>query len=261
VVLSREIPLSIPVLPESPFQCEAARSVAERWGLPYLPSAESGLALVVDAAGVALRDLTPRGPGAVRVDLVGGPLGHRRRFGGGRNQAIARAVGLKRGWQPYLVDATAGLGRDAFILAWLGCRVSLVERSPVLAALLEDGLERARLDPEVGPVAAERMHLVHADAVRYLQSMAPAERPEVVYLDPMYPPTRRRAEVKKEMQLLHRLLGAGDAGEALLAAALSAAELRVVVKRPVWAPPLAGPEPAHAITTKNHRFDVYLQRR
>ena len=94
------------------------------------------------------------------MDFVEGAVAHRRKFGGGRGQSIAKAVGLKSGAMPTVVDATAGLGRDAFVLASLGCKVTLIERSPVVAALLQDGLARAAQDPEIGPWVSERMHLL-----------------------------------------------------------------------------------------------------
>src|SRR5690606_6881060 len=119
-----------------------------------------------------------------------------------------------------------------------------------LAALLDNGLARARAHPETAPAAA-RMHLVHDDGRRWL---AQGHGPDVVYLDPMYPQRRKQALVKKEMRLLRRLVGDdGDAPE-LLAAALEAARRRVVVKRPRGAPSLRGPAPAAAITSPNTRY-------
>ncbi len=40
-------------------------------------------------------------------------MAHRRKFGGGRGEAVAKAVGIKGDYLPDVVDATAGLGRDA----------------------------------------------------------------------------------------------------------------------------------------------------
>ena len=88
--------------------------------------------------------------GAIRVDFVTGASAHRRKFGGGKGQAIAKAVGLNKGATPHVLDATAGLGRDAFVLAALGCKVTMHERHPVVAALLYDGLQRAYQDTEIG---------------------------------------------------------------------------------------------------------------
>ena len=175
-----------------------------------------------------------------------------------RGQPLARAVGLKPGYDPTVIDATAGMGRDAFVLATLGCRVHMLERSPVIAALLADGLARATADAELGPVISGHLRLVHTDAIAYLRGLTAEERPEVVYLDPMYPHRRKAALVKKEMRTFRTLVGEDpDAGELLLAA-LEAARKRVVVKRPKGAEPLPGPRPNAAVESPNTRYDLYV---
>ncbi len=191
------------------------------------------------------------------VDFVAGAIAHRRRFGGGRKQPLAKAIGLKGGASPTVVDATAGLGRDAFVLACLGCRVDLVERSPIMAALLRDGLRRAARDPEIGAMVSERLRLVVADGRPYLQNLSESDRPDVVYLDPMYPHRRKSALAKKEMQLLRQLVGDDEDASELLLAALASAKQRVVVKRPRLAPVLVGSAPGFQITAPNTRFDIY----
>lgn len=245
----------IPVTAATPDLLDAARAVAERWGLAFGERPAAALRLVLTPEGLALLQSGPGAPGPVMVDFVGGAVGHRRRFGGGRGQPIARAAGLRRGVTPSVVDATAGLGRDAFVLASLGCPLTLIERSPVAAALLEDGLRRGALAAEVAPIVA-RMSLVYGDAAALL----PGLRADVVYLDPMYPHRDSTALVKKEMRLFQALLGPDADSDRLLPAALAAARARVVVKRPAAAPPLAGERPTLDIRTKNHRFDVYLVR-
>jgi 16S rRNA (guanine1516-N2)-methyltransferase len=183
-------------------------------------------------------------------------MAHRRRFGGGRGEAVAKAVGIKGSYVPNVVDATAGLGRDAFVLASLGCQVRMLERNPVVAALLEDGLQRGYQDAEIGPWLRERMTLLHASSLTALSDLDP--RPEVVYLDPMYPHKQKSALVKKEMRVFQSLVGSDDDADGLLEPARRLATKRVVVKRPDYAPPLAD-VPAHAATTtKNHRFDIYM---
>ena len=98
---------------------------------------------------------------------------------------MAKAVGIKGSYLPDVVDATAGLGRDAFVLAALGCRVRMLERNPVVAALLDDGLQRGYQDAEIGPWLRERLTLLHASSLTALADLSP--HPEVVYLDPMFP--------------------------------------------------------------------------
>lgn len=196
-------------------------------------------------------------PGPVYVDFVGGKSGHRRRLAEGRKQPLARAVGLKHGANPRVLDTTGGLGRDAFVLATLGCSVQVLERSPIVAALLDNGLARACADAATAQIAA-RMTLTPVDACAYLQVLAEVHRPEVIYLDPMYPPRDKSALVKKEMRVLRALLGADPDSAELLAMARHRARQRVVVKRPGHAPWLGDSKPSMSIASQNTRFDVYL---
>ena len=189
------------------------------------------------------------------MDFVEGTMAHRRKFGGGRGEAVAKAVGIKKDYLPDVVDATAGLGRDAFVLASIGCKVRMVERHPVVAALLEDGLKRAYLDADIGEWMQERMTLIHASSAQALTEITPP--PDVVYLDPMYPHKAKSALVKKEMRVFQSLVGADEDADTLLEPAMTLAKKRVVVKRPDYAEPLNN-QTAHAnVTTKNHRFDIY----
>ncbi|MCF6338033.1 MAG: class I SAM-dependent methyltransferase [Gammaproteobacteria bacterium] len=198
--------------------------------------------------------------GNVHIDFVHGKLGHRRQFGGGRGQALAKAIGMKHGNNPTIVDATAGLGRDAFILASLGAHVTMIERSPILAALLEDGLQRLAAEPELSTIAEQQLRLVRANAIEWLQQHAKentVNRPEVVYLDPMYPHRSKSALVKKEMRALRALVGDDDDAGLLLQAARQCALKRVVVKRPKGAPPVGDSKPSGNVQSKNTRYDIY----
>jgi len=124
-----------------------------------------GLRLVQDEAGLALGGDEKRYGKPLSVDFVAGQAAHRRRFGGGRGQLVAKACGLTKGVTPCIVDATAGLGRDAFVLASLGAQVLLIERVEAIAALLEDGLKRASRHSDTADIAA-RMTLRHGDAAQ-----------------------------------------------------------------------------------------------
>jgi 16S rRNA (guanine1516-N2)-methyltransferase len=234
-----------------------ARALAAQLGLPLAGEREAGLLLVVTRERLELREVAVNAAGPVYADFVAGRADYRRKYGGGRGQLLARAVSLKGGAAPTVVDATAGLGRDAFVLASLGARVTLLERSVVVGALLADGLRRAHADAEVAPIAA-RMTLSIGDAVSHLESLR--VRPEVVYLDPMYPHAGKRALQKKEMRLFRQLVGDDDDAPELLAAARRAALRRVVVKRPAGAPFLANAKPDGKLESKNTRFDLYLSR-
>jgi len=168
---------------------------------------------------------------------------------------VAKAVGVKSGYLPDVVDATAGLGRDAFVLAAIGCRVRMLERHPIVAALLDDGLQRGYQDAEIGGWLRERLTLIHAPSAQALGDITPA--PDVVYLDPMYPHRQKSAMVKKEMRVFQSLVGADEDADALLEPARRLAKKRIVVKRPDYAPPLAGVATQSAVVTKSHRFDIY----
>jgi 16S rRNA (guanine1516-N2)-methyltransferase len=151
-----------------------------------------------------------------------------------------------------VLDATAGLGRDAFTLAALGARVTLAERNPTIASLLTDARERALQDPATAEAAA-RTGIVCMDARKL---MGPTGSYDVVYLDPMYPERGKAALARKEMQLLRELTGGDPDADDLLACAN--ARRRIVVKRPRAAPPLQGREPSLALTGTQARFDIYL---
>lgn len=215
-----------------------------------------GLVLTLGVNGLALLDCAAPRDQPLQVDFVAGALGFRQRAGFRRDELLARAVGVKGKPLPRVLDATAGLGRDAFMLASLGCEVSLCERHPVVHALLADGLRRAG---EVGAFEAiSRMRLHAEDAAAHLQDPASAQKYDVIVLDPMFPERSKSALVKKPMRLFHALVGADeDAGE-LLTLALSRAVRRVVVKRPLHAEYLAGRKPTLDYRGKAVRFDVYL---
>lgn len=196
-------------------------------------------------------DLTP-----VVIDFVSGKLAYRRKYGHAGGEAISRAVGIKKGQRPNIVDATAGWGRDAFVLATMGCRVHMIERSAIIAALLEDGLRRANEDETIGRLIKDKLSLACGDSRQALQEI-PFE-PEVIYLDPMFPHKEKSALVKKDMRILQQVVGQDeDAGE-LLKLALTIATKRVVVKRPAYADVLGAIKPQGSIKTKKHRFDIYL---
>ena len=229
---------------------------ATRLQLPLDGNAD--YALQVGAEGLQFAELGPQAPGAIRVDFVSGAVAHRRQFGGGSGQMIAKAMGLQPGIRPTVLDATAGLGRDAFVLAQLGCPVTLIERQPVIAALLEDGIQRALSDADTAPIMA-RLRLIGGNAIVLMNTWS-EEVPQVIYLDPMFPHRDKSAQVKKEMRLFRPLAGDDDDAPALLEAALALASHRVVVKRPRKAPAIAGEQPGYTLEGKSSRFDIYPKR-
>ena len=188
-------------------------------------------------------------------DFVNGAVGYRFRTGASRKDALARAAGFGKGPVPTIVDATAGLGRDAFLLATLGAQVTLLERSPEVHKLLHDALARASAEnPELAAVVA-RMTLLQGDA----RDLLPGLRADTVIVDPMHPPRGNTAIVKQEIRQLRELVGTDPDALELMQAALAAACRRVVLKWPLRAPPLEGlRKPSHAITGKTVRYDVFM---
>ena len=241
-------------------QHSRAAVLSEKLGLPLMPptATPEGLFLDDSPQGLALVDGRAGAPGAVRVDFLNPRVLHRLRRVGIRSELLIRAVGIKKGRRPRLVDATAGLGGDALILAHAGCTVTLIERSPIVAALLADAICRSAATDPGNPAAA--LQLVEADATSWLAGLAEPARPDVVYLDPMYPDRGDAAAVRKEMQLLKQLLGSDEqSAPGLLQAALASARQRVVVKRPRKAPLIDSPNrPSHQISGRSTRFDVYV---
>ncbi|WP_245756604.1 class I SAM-dependent methyltransferase [Amphritea atlantica] len=239
-----------------------ALQLSVRLGLPLLEQydlrdEQYAQLLICESGSRRLQQTGRKAPGPVLADFVSGAVAHRRKFGGGKGQMIAKAVGIKGSVRPQIADVTAGLGRDSFVLATLGCDVQMVERSPIIHALLESGLQQAQADPEVADIAA-RMTLVNADSINWLaEQQTSDQRPQVIYVDPMFPHTDKSALVKKEMRVFRDVVGDDQDSAALLEAALQLAEYRVVVKRPRKAPAIEGHAPSYQLNGKSSRYDIY----
>ena len=232
-------------------------SIASRLNLDFvqdLQQATSGSLVMFESSGMLVIKTSGSKINPICVDFVYGKSSHRRKFGGGKNQNIAKAVGLNKGITPSVLDATGGLGQDAFVLASLGCDVTVIERSPIVAALLEDGLRRALEHTDTNPIA-RRISLKKGDAIDMMN--AADKMYDVIYLDPMFPHREKSAEVKKEMKLFQELLGNDPDSSQLLSPALNLAKYRVVVKRPKLAPDLDERPPSYRLKGKVCRYDIY----
>jgi len=196
---------------------------------------------------------------AICVDFEAGKAHHRRLYGGGKGQDFSKALGLQKFPAATIVDATAGLGGDAFVMATLGCTVTMLERNTIVQQLLSDGLARADSseDSEVQAIAA-KMRLVQQQAAGYLKSLDADEYPMLIYLDPMFPQRGKSALVKKEMRFFHDIVGNDDDSGELLDIALTRAVERVIVKRPLKAETLNARKPDFDIKGKTIRYDIYL---
>ena len=176
---------------------------------------------------------------------------------------------------PIAIDATAGLGQDSFLLAAAGFSVYMFEQDPIIAALLEDALNRAQSDPALANIV-ERMHLFTEDSISALQRLGTSlsrdeqipqtsdsqpyltVKPDVIYLDPMFPERTKSAAVKKKFQLLHHLEHPCENEEELLGAAMNIQPRKIVVKRMAKGPFLAGKKPSYSIKGKSIRYDCYV---
>ena len=219
--------------------------------------------LQVDENGVSLIDSNLASHGPIKVDFVNGSIGHRRRYGGGNGQAIAKAVGVSGVFLPSILDLTAGLGTDGFILASLGCDVGLVERNPIIYCLLEDGIRRAIDSGSTDEVLMEiigRLNLTENESIDFLSKLSKDKRADVIYLDPMFPRRQKAAKVKKEMQAFQSIVGDDPDADALLIKAMNVARYRVVVKRPNHARFLGQLKPTYSLKGKSTRFDIYVNR-
>lgn len=229
----------------------ALRELAERYHIPLCENLQSladgafYLAYEDDALALHRHGVKREKPLSLHFDLAQ----HQRRQGRGK-ELLLKAIG-GGGRRPKVLDLSAGLGGDAFVLAGYGCSVLMCERVPVVAALLDDALRRY---PDCG------MRLLHGDSMALLASPEAKEQAEVVYFDPMFPESKKSAAVKKAMQYFHSVVGKDEDAAAVFERAYALAEYRVVVKRPLKAPLINDRQPNTQIKGKAVRFDIYSKK-
>ena len=224
---------------------------------PFSVARAAGLELVRTSEGLTLTDGTME----LRADF--GRMLPRLKQGRLQQELLVKAARTKGIEQPWAIDATAGFGEDSLLLAAAGFTVDLYEQDCVIAALLKDALDRATDDPALATAVA-RMRL-HAgeDSIAGLRHVAELigqgelTAPDVVYLDPMFP-GRTKSAVKKKFQLLHHLEQPCADEETLVEAALAVHPRKVVIKRPVKGPLLAGIKPSYQLAGKAVRYDVLV---
>ncbi len=235
-----------------------AQQLATKLSLPLITDFETATfdwILLYNQQGLGLYRPPEKLSSFFYIDFLAGKLFYRLQQASLKKELLARAIGISPREQPVIIDATAGLGRDSLILAALGFNMILLERSPIIHALLNDAMQRALINPVLAPII-KRMQLISADAIPWLLNQSA----DVVYLDPMFPERQKSASVKKEMVILQELLGNDMDSEKLLEMALTCARRRVVVKRPRLAGMVANKKPDFSLTGKSSRFDVYLTR-
>jgi 16S rRNA (guanine1516-N2)-methyltransferase len=241
-------------------QIEKARQLSNDLNIPFKdPSYQmSDFKLVYTDSFLELQSASDEKCGKawrMSIDLIGGSSGYRRKFNSSIKQPLAKAIGVKPNFRPTIVDATAGLGIDSFVIATMGCKVTLIERSSVLAVLLSDALSRAALHDDTRAIV-NNMSLKQGDSIMILRELQ--YQPQTIYLDPMYPHKKKSSLNKKEMRIIRKLVGDDVDAPLLFEEACKKALQRVVVKRPKGAPTIAKKIPTHVIEMKNSRFDVYI---
>ncbi|MCU7835093.1 MAG: class I SAM-dependent methyltransferase [gamma proteobacterium symbiont of Taylorina sp.] len=279
----------ISIIPANNDLIKQAQNLAKYWGFNFTTNNSEIISvpfyLQLTSDHLQLVQTGKKSPAPIYIDFTSGSVAHRRFFGGGKGQTIAKAVGLNKTANLTILDATAGMGKDAFVFASLGAQVILMERSPVAAALLNDALNRAALDEHTAELI-KRMSLIHGDSHQLLsninlptilsagedvckttadkftgrrlnKSIILDQEPDIIYLDPMFPHRNKAALVKKEMLAFQQLIGDDADSDELLVICKKAAKKRVVVKRPIKAPYLNNCKPSYSMPMKKHRFDVY----
>ncbi len=248
-------PLALMAVPPCSFP--RANDLAATLGIPLITDLQGQslvLRLTLERLELHKPD-DPELPGALWVDFER-PATRRRHLQPGR-ELLVQAVKVRHTISPLVIDATAGLGRDGFLLAAAGYRVRMFENNPIVAALLQDGLERAARSPHTAAITG-RIELTVGNALEFLPLLD--EQPDVIYLDPMFPERNKSAKVKQDLQLLRLLDHNNEAPERLLQAALAVQPKKVVVKRPLKGPLLLGLPPSYMLRGKAVRFDVYVGR-
>lgn len=245
-----------------------ATSVAAMLGLPLVHrddqetrgQLEAEFVLSFTDERVELVPLWPQAPGPLYCDFRRGAGGFRIRHIRARHELLLRVIRGRHaeGAWPNVLDATAGLGRDTFLLAAAGCLVYPIERNPVVHALLRSGLHQARAEPWLESIALRIGEPILGDTVTEMVRLVSQRQISVVYLDPMFASDALNGKPKKEMQILSRLVGEQpDNGHELFAAARALTGVRVIVKRARHAPPLAGAVPNRAALGQSVRYDIY----
>ena len=192
-------------------------------------------------------------PCSLRVDFT--TFKNLHRIKNPHKELLIQAIKIRKKIPCTVVDATGGLGRDAFLLAAAGCEVDVFEQNSFIGALLADGLKRAALTPQTAHIG-NRIRLHIQNTVKHIGELPVA--PEVVYLDPMFPERAKSAKVKQNLRILRYIEGDQGKEQALFAAAWNIKPRKIVVKRPLKSIPLCEIPPTYTLKGKAIRFDVYI---
>lgn len=237
-------------------QLLAAKELARKLNLPFMDAnqVDTDFILNLTPERLQLEESSQKQSSPIFVDFLDPKLNFRIKYAGKGNEIILKAIGIKSNNKLSVLDATAGLGTDAFLLASKGCEVLMLERSPIIGALLQDGL--ARYNKQKSGVI--KLELLLSSSNNYLAALE-FKQHDVIYLDPMYPPRVKSALGKKNMRILHTIVGADEDADEILTLALKWARKRVVVKRPKFAQNLGSIKPDIVfVSNASSRYDVYV---
>ena len=154
-----------------------------------------------------------------------------------------------------IIDATAGLGYDSFILASLGAKVTLIERSVKIHEILQNAInEGISFGGEIEKII-NRMELLFGDS----KDILPKLSPEVIMIDTMYKDRKKTALVKNNLRIVRKIVGPDSDYIELLKVSLNCAKNRVVLKQPRYADPIKEIRKcSHQILGRTIRYDVYM---
>lgn len=237
-------------------QLLAAKELARKLNLPFMDAnqVDTDFILNLTPERLQLEESSQKQSSPVYVDFLDPKLNFRIKYAGKNNEIILKAIGIKSNNELSVLDATAGLGTDAFLLASKGCEVLMLERSPIIGALLQNGLERYNKQKS----GSIKLELLLSPANNYLAALK-SKQHDIIYLDPMYPPRVKSALGKKNMRILHTIVGADEDADEILTLALQWAKKRVVVKRPKFAQNLGSIKPDIVfVSNASSRYDVYI---
>jgi len=191
--------------------------------------------------------------GGLAVEIDPRP-GEQHSYPAPKKDLLAFAVGKKT---RTIVDATTGWAQDSLALFRMGYELQCIERSPVMAALIQDGFARLAQKSWVQARQLQPPKLLLGNAVKLLAELP--EKPDCIYLDPMFPPKRKKSALaKKAMTVLRDILGDDEDRMDLFAAAWQATGKRLVVKSPDYAEAMGG-KPSESFQGKLLRYDVYIK--
>lgn len=236
-----------------------SRILAERLGVPLLEmhsltvEPAQGYFLCYREGSLKLLDKQALKKGGLTVDIEPRP-GEQHSYPAPKKDLLALAVGKK---SRTVIDATTGWAQDSLALFRMGYNIHCLERSPVMAELIQDGFNRLAMKDWVRNRQLQVPQLQLGNAIELLSHLP--DTPDCIYLDPMFPPKpKKSALAKKAMMVLRDILGDDTDRDELFAAAWRATGKRLVVKSPDYAEPMAG-KPSEVYQGKLLRYDVYIK--